>query len=157
MVNESYFVLFFKDFKGTLARSKEPSIFWSQKLVSKFWRDFRPRVGDFLSNNTFTQNIDGSNLLDIFWRVCGLLSIFWSKIQSSGEHLAKIWATATAASGSNIFNTMNFDQNFDGTIECGQFGVINLIKNWTSLFCFKTSTFFSYMGPLRWIYIIVHY
>ena len=54
----------------------------------------------------------------IFGRECGLLSKFWSKIQSSGEHSAKTRATATAASWSNIFNTINW-----------QYGIKNIIKN----------------------------
>ena len=114
--------------KGAHTRSKISSIYWSKKLTSKFWLDFWPCVGDFLVKKfidskywriksvwyilTSRQYFDNSS---IFGRVCVLLSKFWSKIQSSSEHLAKTRATATAASGSNIFNTMNFDQNFDGT------------------------------------------
>ena len=150
-----------KAVKGPIheSRSKNPSIFWSKKFKSKFWLDFWPCVGDFFVKKyidskywliksvwyilTSRQYFDNSS---IFWRMCGLLSKFWSKIQcefqSSGEHLIKTRAMATAASGSNIFNTMNFDQNFDRTCNlCGQYGVKNLIKNWKSLFCFKILTF----------------
>ena len=39
---------------------------------------------------------------------------FDKKIQSSGKKLGKTRAATTAATGSNIFTTMNVDQNFDG-------------------------------------------
>ena len=40
------------------------------------------------------------------------------------------------ASGSNISNIMNFDQNFDETC------VGNMASNWTFIFCFKILTVF---------------
>ena len=74
-----------------------------RRVVQKYW----------LKN--LTQNIDESNLFDIFCRVVNILTTlqyfdacvgschhFDPKIQSSGEHLAKTRARATAASGSKI-------------------------------------------------------
>ena len=63
---------------------KKTSIFWSQKFTTKFWQDFWPGVGDLLSKNTLTRNIDGSNLFDIFWPV----SIFWQLFNI----LTRVWA-----------------------------------------------------------------
>ena len=79
----------------------------------------------------------------IFWQLFNILTHVWAlvkiliKISVPGEHLVKTRATATAASGSNIFNAINFYGTCVGNID-----VKNLIKNWTSIFCFKILTVF---------------
>ena len=149
--------------KGAHTRSKIPSIYWSKKLTSKFWLDFYRvweiffvkkyidskywRIKSVWYILTSSQYFDNSS---IFWRVCELLSKFWSKIQSSSEHLAKTIATATATSGSNIFKTMNFDQNFDGTC-VGNMASKILSKFGRPFFASKYWLFFSIVyGALNW-------
>ena len=116
-------------------------IFFVKKYIdSKYWR-----IKSVWYILTSRQYFDNSS---IFWLVCGLLSKFRSKIQFSGEHLAKTRATATAASGSNIFNTMNFDQNFDGTC-VGNMASKILSKIGRPFFASKYwLLFWSCMGPL---------
>ena len=116
-------------------------IYCQKYINSKYW--WIKSVWNILTSHQYFDNSS------IFWRVCGLLSKFWSKIQSSGEHLAKTRATATAASGSNIFNTINFDQNFDGTC-MGNMASKILSKIGRPFFASKYWLFFwSCMGPLK--------
>ena len=115
-------------------------IFFVKKYIdSKYWR-IKSAWYILMSRQYF----DNSS---IFWRVCGPLSKFWSKIQSPGKHLAKTRATAKAACGTNIFNTMNFDQNFDGTC-VGSISSKILSKIGRPFFYFKILTFLIVYGAL---------
>ena len=142
--------------KGAHTRSKNPSIYWSKKLTSKFWLDFWPcgrffwqkyidskywRIKSVWYILTSRQYFDNSST---FWRVCGLLSRFWSKIQSSDEQhpdqafstqwilikisMERVWA---------IWRQKSY--------------------HWTSIFCFKILTVFlivyeTLKEPMQWLY-----
>ena len=90
----------------------------------------------------------------IFWQLFNILTSVWAPVKILIKNSVLGWTFSQNQSygngsvGSNIFNTMNFDTNFDGT--CVGNMASKIIKNWTSIFCFKILTFFfwSCVGPL---------
>ena len=149
--------------KGAHTRSKNPSIYWSKKFTSKSWLNFWPCVGDFfLSKNTLTQNIDGSNLFDIFdqssifWQLFNILTRVWAPVKILIKNSVLRWTFSQNQSyGNGSIRIKHFQHNefwskFWWNV-CGQYGVKNLVKNWTSIFCFKILTVFLIVyGALKW-------
>ena len=121
----------------------------------------------FLSKNTLTQNIDGSNLFDIFdqssifWQLFNILTHLWVKILIENSVLRWTFSQNQSYGNGSIrikhFQHNEFWSKFWWNV-CGQYGVKNLIKNRTSIFCFKILTvFFIEYGSFTWYQMPLHF